>query len=113
QYTLTFANTGQTMATGTQVVDTLPTGVTFVSATLNGASVTPSESGQQLTFSNVKSSTDATAGEVSGGASGTIVINATVGSSSSGTLANVASLSSTQTSAVTATAMTTATSVAG
>ena len=107
QYTLTFANTGQTKATGTQVIDTLPAGVTFGSATLNGSAVTPGQSGQQLTFANVKSSSDAVAGEVSAGASGKIVINATVGTGASGSLVNTASVSSTQTSAVNAMATTT------
>ena len=107
QYTLTFANTGQTKATGTQVIDTLPAGVTFGSATLNGSAVTPGQIGQQLTFANVKSSTDAVAGEVSAGASGTIVIDATVGAGASGSLVNTASVSSAQTSAVNATATTT------
>src|SRR5581483_7125096 len=63
-------------------------------------------SGQQLTFGNIQSSTDAVAGEVSGGASGTIVINATIGASASGTLTNDASISSAQTLAVLATAST-------
>jgi uncharacterized repeat protein (TIGR01451 family) len=113
QYTLSFANTGQSNATGAQVVDTLPAGVSFVSATLNGAAATPTQVGQQLTFAGVKSSTDATAGQISGGASGTIVINATVGAGASGSLVNNASISSTQTSAVNATATTTVASAGG
>ena len=106
QYTLRFANTGVTKATGVQVVDTLPTGVTFVSATLNGAGVTPAQAGQQLTFTGVKSSTDAVAGEVSGGMSGTLVVNATVEASAAGTLTNTASVSSTETAPNTASAST-------
>ena len=113
QYTLSFANTGQSNATGAQVIDTLPAGVTFVSATLNGSAVTPTQAGQQLTFTGVKSSTDAAAGQISGGASGTIVINATVGAGASGSLVNSASISSTQTSAVNATATTTVASAGG
>lgn len=97
QYTLRFANTGVTKATGVQVVDTLPAGVTFVSATLNGAAITPAQSGPQLTFTGVKSSSDATAGEVSGGASGTLVVNATVEANATGTLTNTATISSAQT----------------
>lgn len=97
QYTLRFANTGQTKATGVQVVDTLPAGVTFVGATLNGANITPAQAGQQLTFTGVRSSTDAVAGEVSGGTSGTIVISATVEAAATGTLTNTATISSTQT----------------
>lgn len=106
QYTLRFANTGVTKATGVQVVDTLPTGVTFVSATLNGAGITPAQAGQQLTFTGVKSSADTVAGEVSGGTSGMLVVNATVEASASGTLTNTASISSTETAPNTASAST-------
>jgi len=113
QYTLSFANTGQSNATGAQVIDTLPAGVSFVSATLNGSAVTPTQAGQQLTFTGVKSSTDGTGGQISGGASGTILINATVGAGASGSLINDASISSTQTSAVNATATTTVASAGG
>lgn len=108
QYTLRFDNTGQAKATGVEVVDTLPTGVTFVSATLNGSAITPSVAGQQLTFSGVRSSTDAVPGEVSGGTSGTLVINATVEASATGSLTNTASISSTQTAPNTAIATTVA-----
>lgn len=97
QYTLRFANTGVTKATDVQVVDTLPAGVSFVSATLNGGAITPTQSGQQLTFTGVKSSTDAVAGEVAGGASGTLVVNATVEASAIGTLTNTAAISSNET----------------
>ncbi|HEV8552323.1 MAG TPA: IPTL-CTERM sorting domain-containing protein [Casimicrobiaceae bacterium] len=113
QYTLTFANTGQTAATGAQIIDTLPAGVSFVSATLNGLPVTPTQVGQELTFTGVKSLTDLTPGQISGGAFGTIVINATVDASASGSLVNSASISSAQTSAVNATATTTVDSGAG
>ena len=97
QYTLAFSNTGQTKATGVEIVDTLPAGVSFVSSTLNGAAITPAQAGQQLTFTGVRSSTDATPGEVSGGASGSLVIQATVDASATGALTNTASISSTQT----------------
>lgn len=106
QYTLAFSNTGQTKATGVEIVDTLPTGVSFVSATLNGGAITPAQAGQQLTFTGVRSSTDATAGEVSGGASGSLVIQANAGASATGALTNTASISSTQTTPTTASATT-------
>lgn len=106
QYTLAFSNTGQTKATGVQIVDTLPTGVSFVSATLNGSAITPVQSGQQLTFNGIRSSTDATPGEVSGGASGSLVIQATVGAGATGALQNTASISSTQTNPNSASATT-------
>jgi hypothetical protein len=75
--------------------------------------VTPGQSGQQLTFSNVKSSTDSTAGQVAAGASGSIVIHATAGSGATGTLTNNASFSATGLSAVQASASTTIGSPAG
>lgn len=106
QYTLSFTNTGQTKATAVQIVDTLPTGVSFLSATLNGGAIVPAQSGQQLTFTGVHSTTDAVAGEVSGGASGTLVINAMVEAAATGTLTNSASISSTQTEPSTASATT-------
>jgi uncharacterized repeat protein (TIGR01451 family) len=95
QYTLRFANIGQSSATGVQIVDTLPAGVSFASATLNGAPFTPAISGQQLTFS---------IGTLAGAASGTLVINATVAATlPAGTtiLTNSATLQSTQTSPIT------------
>lgn len=106
QYTLAFSNTGQTKATGVQIVDTLPTGVSFVSATLNGAAITPSQAGQQLTFLGIQSTTDGVAGEVSGGKFGTLVINATVQASATGTLTNTAAISSNQTEPNSASAVT-------
>lgn len=97
QYTLSFANTGQTKATGVQIVDTLPSGISFLSATLNGGAITPVQSGQQLTFNGVRSTTDATPGEVSGGTSGNLVVQATVDAAATGALQNTASISSAQT----------------
>lgn len=98
QYTLAFSNTGQTKATGTTIVDTLPAGVSFVGATLNGGAIAPAQAGQQLTFTGVRSSTDAVAGEVSGGASGVLLIDALVDASATGSLTNNAQVSSVQTS---------------
>lgn len=109
-YTILFSNTGQTNATGAQIADTLPAGVTFASATLNGPSASAaSVSGQVYTF-NVRSSDTATSGQVTGGQSGTLVITATVNSplaSGITSLSNLASLVSSETSAITDTAATT------
>lgn len=78
QYTLDFANLGVDNATGAQIVDILPTGTTFVNATLNGSPVTPiSISGQQYTF-DVNSSDTAIVGQINGGESGVLVINVTI-----------------------------------
>ena len=102
-YTIRFGNAGGTNMTSSQVVDTLPNGVTFTSATLNGSAVSPaSTSGQQYTFS-VRSSDTATAGQLTAGQSGTLVLNASVSSpftGASGTLTNTAALTSTQTSQI-------------
>lgn len=78
QYTLDFANIGADNATGTEIVDILPTGTTFVSATLNGSSATPSSiSGQQYTF-DVNTSDTSTVGQLTGGESGVLIINVTI-----------------------------------
>ncbi|HMP41993.1 MAG TPA: hypothetical protein PKA05_16560, partial [Roseiflexaceae bacterium] len=99
QYTLNFANLGQTNATGAVITDTLPSGLTFQSATLNGSAATPlSISGQQYAFS--VNSTGQASGVVAGGGSGTLVINATVNQPLAGgitSLTNVAALASNQT----------------
>jgi uncharacterized repeat protein (TIGR01451 family) len=106
-YTLTFANTsGATDATGATVVDTLPAGVTFSSATLNGSPVTPTGT-NPYTFT--VSSSGAAAGTIAAGASGTLVIDATVGNPLDAAIASVtndATLSSTQTSPIGASATT-------
>ena len=50
-YTITVANAaGPSAANNATVVDTLPAGVTFQSATLNGTAITPTIAGQLLTF---------------------------------------------------------------
>ncbi|MBE0689318.1 MAG: DUF11 domain-containing protein, partial [Anaerolineae bacterium] len=72
-YTIQFGNLAIT-TTGALITDTLPTGMAFQSATLNGAAITPSGS---YVF-NVRTSDTATAGQLSAGQSGTLVITATV-----------------------------------
>ena len=81
--------------------------MTFNSATLNGVAITPAQSGQQLTFTNVKSPTDPIAGEVAPGTAGTIVINATIGAAATGTLTNTASINSNETATISTSATTT------
>jgi uncharacterized repeat protein (TIGR01451 family) len=50
-YTIAVTNpTGPSTATNVTVTDTLPAGVTFQSATLNGIAITPTIAGQVLTF---------------------------------------------------------------
>ncbi len=106
-YTVNFSNTSQNAAaTGAQIVDTLPTGLTYASATLNGSAATPTGS-NPYTFS--VNSSGAAAGTVAAGGSGTLIINATVDNPLAANITSVtnsASLSSTQTAAVTATALT-------
>jgi uncharacterized repeat protein (TIGR01451 family) len=108
-YTILFSNTGQSNATGARVIDTLPPGVTYVSATLNGSAAVPASiSGQDYTF-NINSSDTATPGQVSGGQSGSLAITVTVDSPLPGsitTLENSAELDSDQTAAVIDTANT-------
>ncbi len=49
-YTLSVTNNGPGAASNVEVVDTLPPDVTFSSATVDGTAVTPTISGNQLTF---------------------------------------------------------------
>ena len=85
QYTIPFANTGQASMTSATLINTLPDGVTFSSATINGTTVSPTAtSGQQLTFA--ATSTGAASGTVAGGGSGTLVINAVVQTSTAPTI---------------------------
>ncbi|MBI2566042.1 MAG: DUF11 domain-containing protein [Candidatus Schekmanbacteria bacterium] len=107
-YTIEFANTGQTDATGAAIVDALPAGVSFVSATLNGGAVAPTQVGQVLTFSSV-SSASAAAGTVAGGGIGTLVISVTIDDALGAgisSLLNTATLSSNETTPVADTATT-------
>ncbi|MGA7614600.1 MAG: hypothetical protein WBX15_05400, partial [Thermoanaerobaculia bacterium] len=79
-YSIHFGNAGAGNLTGATVVDTLPAGVTFVSATLNGSGVSPTAiSGQQYTFA-VNTSDTATAGQLTSAQNGSLVITATVDS---------------------------------
>lgn len=108
-YTILFSNTGQTNATGAQVTDSLPTGVTYVGATLNGgAAPAPVINVRDYTFT-VNSSDTGNPGQVSGGQGGSLVITCTVDSPLDAGITEVensASLVSTQTVEVTDTAST-------
>ena len=100
-YTTAFANTGATGMTTSQIAFTLPAGVAFTSATLNGSPVSPSSAGQVHTFA--VQSTGGAAGTVVGGGSGTLVVHASLAVPFTGAgsaLVGQAALSSTQTSPV-------------
>ncbi|HEX7152053.1 MAG TPA: hypothetical protein VF618_11245, partial [Thermoanaerobaculia bacterium] len=98
QYTLQFSNNGAAALTGAQIVDTLPAGVTFVSALLNGIATAPvSVAGQVLTF-NVNTAGQP-GGTLAAGTSGFLTINVTVDqplSSALSVLTNTAQLTTTQ-----------------
>ena len=87
-YTIDYANTSATAVTNANIVDTLPTSVTFASATLNGVGIVPSISGQTLTF------TGGDLASISSGTSGQLLINATVTAAALGTLTNLVVVSS-------------------
>jgi len=108
-YTISFANIGQSNATNSQVTDTLPLGLSFVSATLNGLAATPaSVFGQAYTF-NVNSDDTAVVGQVTGGEQGALTITAIVDqplNPAINTALNSATILSDQTSPVVDTATT-------
>jgi uncharacterized repeat protein (TIGR01451 family) len=84
-YTLTVTNAGPSDATGVQVVDTLPIGVVFVSATSS-----------QGTVSGSGSTVTAALGNLADGGQATITILADVAAAASGTLVNAATVSGTE-----------------
>jgi len=104
-YTVTVSNTaGPSAAANATVVDTLPTGVTFQSATLNGTAITPTIAGQQLTFTVPSVGVGAINNQVivinarvtDTALTGTIVNNVTVAATGeAGPIANAASFTTT------------------
>ncbi|MBL4607625.1 MAG: DUF11 domain-containing protein, partial [Pseudomonadales bacterium] len=90
-YTIDYANTGSSNASNVDIDDSLPAGLSFTSATLNGVSITPTGSAYPI-------------GTVTAGSSGTLIINASVSNTATGLLTNTASISSDQTSALSDTA---------
>ncbi|MFZ2198246.1 MAG: C25 family cysteine peptidase [Thermodesulfovibrionales bacterium] len=109
-YSITFGNNGGSDVTGAQIIDTLPTGILLssVSATLNGAPVSCSLAGQELTCP-VRSS-DQTAGQqITAGFQGILVITASLENpfpSGQYELINYATLYTTQTQPITSSART-------
>ncbi len=93
-YTMNFANSGQREVTGATIVDTLPAGLTFTSATLNGAAATPVGGtcpSNVCTF-NIRTSDTATVGQLTAGQSGTLTITAAMANPWSPTYDSVTSL---------------------
>ena len=85
-YTLTTTNNGPSAATGVTITDTLPTGVTFVSAT-------PSQGSEN--FANGVLTVDL--GNMADGAAATTTLMVTVGASTTGTITNTASVTGNET----------------
>ena len=88
-YTLTVRNDGPSQATNVEVVDTLPTGVTYVSASgPGGSTITPPGVGEQDVLTEL--------GDLAAGAEVTITIIVTVNQNATGTLNNTAIVRSTE-----------------
>ena len=85
-YTMNVVNNGPSAATNVTVVDTLPAGLTFVSAT--GGTVTAPVGGNQQVSVAV--------GNLASGATATVTILATVGQGAAASLTNTATVSSTE-----------------
>lgn len=83
-YSLVYANDGPAAADNVTVVDTLPAGVSYVSASPPPSSV----SGQTITWN---------LGTLANGASGTITVNTTVAAGANGQVTNQAQISTTTT----------------
>ncbi len=103
RYTIVVTNEGPTTATGVDLVDTLPDGVTFVSGTttVGGQSVNGSAASQTI---------NTTIGTLLSGQTATITIDATIDNDATGDLTNSATTSGTDETDVlsnTATAVTT------
>lgn len=88
-YRLVVTNDGPDSATGVTVVDTLPTDITFVSATINGGAA-----GAGIVFDPVARTVTADVGTLLNDATATILITATVGAGAAGSISNTATVSS-------------------
>ncbi len=85
-YQIVVLNNGPSTATGVTLSDTLPTGVTFGTATST-----------QGTVSSANGVISGTLGSIAPGATVTVTVNATVAADSRGTLSNTATVTSTET----------------
>lgn len=85
-YQISVTNNGPSTATGVSLSDTLPTGVTFTSATAT-----------QGTVSSASGVVSGTLGTLAPGATVTVTVNATVAADTRGTLSNTATVTSTET----------------
>ncbi len=110
-YSINFGNNGGSDVTGSQITDTLPAGVTFATASLNGGPTSPSpctQSGQVLTCP-VSSNDNPTMGTITAGQQGTLVVTVTVQNpfpSGIYTLVNTSQLTTNQTQPITSSATT-------
>ncbi|GAB5403266.1 MAG: SdrD B-like domain-containing protein [Aureliella sp.] len=86
QYTMVVTNNGPSQATGVTLNDTLPSGLTFVSAT---STVGTATGAGNVVTGNI--------GTLASGASATVTVTATVDATASGTLTNTATVTGTET----------------